>query len=94
MTFSDRRLSEIMEGLKKLSALAPGLSSRISEIDMRRSESITIYAVNRKTKVELSPILDQENIYRLYAALSYLEKEGVTGSVDPRGPDPVIVPRP
>lgn len=94
MTFSDRRLSEIMEGLKKLSALTPGLSSRISEIDMRRSESITIYAVNRKTKVELSPILDQENIYRLYAALSYLEKEGVTGSVDLRGPDPVIVPRP
>jgi hypothetical protein len=90
---SDPRMIEVGGSLARIRRTMPELHTRISEIVLKGQKRATLFISSAKIRIELLGDLSESNVKRLYAALSYFEKEGHgSGLIDLRGPDAVLVP--
>lgn len=90
--FRDPRLLSLLAALERGRSLYPELITRISGIHLIKG-GMTLFIARSQIRVELKGSLDEENIRRLYASLSYFEKEhGTSGLIDLRGADAILVP--
>lgn len=91
--FDDPVLARIIVGLETLRRTYPELAARISELHWRRTGHLTLYLTPARVRVEMSGLLDETAMKRLYAAVAYFESDDQrSGVIDLRGQGVVILP--
>ncbi|MDH5656616.1 MAG: hypothetical protein OEZ34_11945 [Spirochaetia bacterium] len=90
---SDSFLEKVIEGLDLMKSEKPELESRVSEIRLDSKKSFSLYLTDPKIRVVYSGTIDSSLIKRMYAAVSYYEKqEKKSGWIDLSGQDAILVP--
>jgi len=92
-TIESERLKRMIDELVMLKQKKPELMARISEIRINEQNDLTVYITGARIRLEMKDDFSQENAKRLYAALSYFEKENYpSGVIDLRGADAILMP--
>ena len=84
---------ETIKSLADMNKNKPELANRISEIQINSRKNSVIFLTDPHLRIEYTGELSASLINRMYAAVSYYEKENKSnGWIDLSGQDAILVP--
>ncbi len=91
--FEDSDLHKLAAILLRLQESYPELGERISELRHNADQSVSLFLLNSRLRVNLPVDVGPEEIKKLYASVAYFEHSGLkSGILDLRGSEAVLLP--